>query len=114
MYASGARLIQCHERYRLRNSLLVPASRPSTPRGTGGDAPNRPEPLDVCYDMSGRGKREGAEFFDHAVLAERYDPRSITREFAQGGHFFNSGTPSNDPKLSPRLPLAPLAGRGPG
>ena len=58
-------------------------------------APNRPEPLDVCYDMTGRGKREGAAFFHHGVLAERYDPRAITRELAQGGHFFNIDAPWN-------------------
>jgi hypothetical protein len=53
-------------------------------------APNRPEPLDVCYDMTGRGKREGAAFFNHAILAERYDPKAITAKLAQGGHFFNA------------------------
>ena len=53
-------------------------------------APNRPEPLDVFYDMVGRGETEGAGFFDHAVLAERYDAGVITPVLARGGHFYET------------------------
>ena len=53
-------------------------------------APNRPEPLDVFYDMVGRGEREGAGFFHHGALAERYNPGFITLALAQGGHFYDT------------------------
>jgi S-adenosylmethionine synthetase len=58
-------------------------------------APNRPEPLDVCYDMTGRGKREAAGFFHHGALAERYDPGAITPALARGGHFYDAAAPWN-------------------
>ena len=29
-------------------------------------APNIPEPLDICYEMRGRGERQDAQFFNHA------------------------------------------------
>jgi hypothetical protein len=40
-------------------------------------APHRPELLEVCYDMIGSGQREGARFFHHVTLAERYHPGAI-------------------------------------
>ena len=48
-------------------------------------APNRPEPLDVCYDMAGAGRSEGAGFFHHGTLAERYYPGAITPRWCEGG-----------------------------
>ena len=60
-------------------------------------APNRPEPLDVFYDMTGRGQREGAGFFDHGTLAERYEPDAITPVLARGGHFYDAAAPWNRP-----------------
>jgi hypothetical protein len=58
-------------------------------------APNRPEPLDVFYDMAGRGRREGAAFFHHGVFAERYDAGAITPQLAQGGDFYDTEAPWN-------------------
>ena len=58
-------------------------------------APNRPEPLDVFYDMAGRGTRESAEYFHHGLLAERYDAAAITGALAQGGHFYDAAMPWN-------------------
>jgi S-adenosylmethionine synthetase len=58
-------------------------------------APNRPEPLDVFYDMVGRGQRDGSGFFNHDTLAERYDAGVITPALAQGGHFYDTGVPWN-------------------
>jgi S-adenosylmethionine synthetase len=58
-------------------------------------APNRPEPLDICYDMAGRGRREAGGFFHHGTLAERYDPGAITGALARGGHFYDVSMPWN-------------------
>lgn len=58
-------------------------------------APNRPEPLDIYYDMVGRGRREVTEFFHHEALAERYDPSAITPALARGVHFFDTTLPWN-------------------
>jgi len=52
-------------------------------------APNQPEPLDVFYDVSGRGKRESAGFFHHATLSDRYDASAITSTLGQGKHFYD-------------------------
>ena len=52
-------------------------------------APNRPEPLDVFYDMVGRGRRDGAAFFNHGTLADRYEASAITSALAQGRHFYD-------------------------
>jgi S-adenosylmethionine synthetase len=58
-------------------------------------APNVPEPLDVYYEMSGRGERQAAEFFHHEVMAGRYAPTAITRRIAEGRHFFDQTLPWN-------------------
>ena len=58
-------------------------------------APNVPEPLDIFYEMSGRGERQAAEFFHHEVMAGRYAPTTITRRIAEGRHFFDQTLPWN-------------------
>jgi len=58
-------------------------------------APNIPVPLDVCYEMNGRGNREGKSFFEHLAMIERYRKVQITRQLAEGRHFYDSGLPWN-------------------
>ena len=58
-------------------------------------APNVPEPLDIFYEMSGRGERQAADFFRHEVMAGRYSPTTITRRIAEGRHFFDQTLPWN-------------------
>ncbi len=58
-------------------------------------APNTPEPLDVFYELSGRGKRQAAEFFHHGAMMERYSPDLISRRMAEGRHFFDRLLPWN-------------------
>ncbi len=58
-------------------------------------APNIREPLDVCYEMIGRGDRQGKEFFAHPEMIARYSGVQIERELAQGRHFFDSDLPWN-------------------
>jgi S-adenosylmethionine synthetase len=62
-------------------------------------APNVPEPLDVFYDMTGRGTREPVIFFHHCKLAERYDSAAISRDLGQGGHFYDMTLPWGHAKL---------------
>ena len=58
-------------------------------------APNISEPLDVSYEMVGRGDREGKAFFEHLEMIARYKGVGITRELAEGGHFFDLELPWN-------------------
>jgi len=58
-------------------------------------APNRNEPLDISYEMVGRGSREGMEFFEHSEMVDRYRESMITIEMAQGRHFFDLDLPWN-------------------
>lgn len=58
-------------------------------------APNRNEPLDVSYEMVGRGGKEGTEFFEHSEMVDRYRELMITMEMAQGRHFFDADLPWN-------------------
>jgi S-adenosylmethionine synthetase len=58
-------------------------------------APNINLPLDVSYDMVGRGSRQEKVFFDHARMVERYSGTAITRKMARGQHFFDPQQPWN-------------------
>lgn len=58
-------------------------------------APNIPEPLDIYYELSGRGERQPAEFFNHEVMCARYDPAAISRKLAEGRHFYDPALPWN-------------------
>jgi len=53
-------------------------------------APNRSEPLDISYEMVGRGAKESLGFFDHSEMLARYRGSTITVEMAQGRHFFDT------------------------
>lgn len=59
-------------------------------------APNVPAPLDVYYEMTGRGERQGKDFFDHARMVARYPAAAITRRIAEGRHFFDRTLPWNN------------------
>ena len=53
-------------------------------------APNIKEPLDISYEMVGRGHREGVGFFVHPEMVARYRKSMITMETGQGRHFFDT------------------------
>jgi S-adenosylmethionine synthetase len=52
-------------------------------------APNHIEPIDIFYEMSGRGERQNPEFFSHPKMAARYPATAIGAALAQGRHFFD-------------------------
>ena len=60
-------------------------------------APNIPEPLDVHYEMTGRGERREKGFFNHDRMVERYPSSAISRRLAEGRHFFDLTSPWNVP-----------------
>jgi S-adenosylmethionine synthetase len=52
-------------------------------------APNIMGPLDVSYEMVGRGHREPKSFFEHSGMIAHYTGVAITRDMARGRHFFD-------------------------
>jgi S-adenosylmethionine synthetase len=58
-------------------------------------APNVPIPLDVSYQMEGRGAREDSEYFHHDALRSRFDPCFINVGLGSGTHFWNPDLPWN-------------------
>jgi hypothetical protein len=50
-------------------------------------APNHIDPIDIFYEMSGRGERQNPEFFSHPKMAARYPATTIGAAMAQGRHF---------------------------
>ena len=52
-------------------------------------APNIKQPLDVSFEMTGRGNRQPKMFFDHAAMINRYSGPVIDRNLARGRHFFD-------------------------
>jgi S-adenosylmethionine synthetase len=55
-----------------------------------GYAPNINEPLDISYEMIGRGCRQRAKFFVHPQMVARYGESMITMETGQGRHFIDT------------------------
>jgi S-adenosylmethionine synthetase len=51
-------------------------------------APNVPEPIDVAYEMAGKGERMPAAFFEHGAMRERYGTAFDYLALARGTHFF--------------------------
>jgi len=51
-------------------------------------APNIKQPMDVSFEMTGRGNRQPKTFFDHAEMVARYAGSVIDRDLARGRHFF--------------------------
>lgn len=66
-------------------------------------APNVPVPLDVTWQMEGRGAREVPDWFAHDHLRERYRGRLDYRRLAQGTHFVDDA-PWNRPDHRPHIP----------
>lgn len=58
-------------------------------------APNVSTPLDVAYEMTGRGERLPPAWFDHAELRRRYPTAFDYGAAARGGHFFDGRLPWN-------------------
>jgi len=58
-------------------------------------APNTPAPLDIHYEMTGRGERKRPEFFEHAAMTERCPTNLISAELGQGLHFWGWFLPWN-------------------
>jgi len=54
-------------------------------------APNIRQPIDVLYEMTGRGDRQDKAFFEHPRMVDRYAGSVITRDLARGRHFFDEG-----------------------
>ena len=52
-------------------------------------APNIKQPMDVSFEMTGRGNRQPKAFFDHAAMVARYAGPVIDRNLARGRHFFD-------------------------
>ncbi len=59
-------------------------------------APNQMEPLDVTYEMEGRGVRQQPEFFSHPAMGSRYSAKLINFRLGQGLHFFDLDQPWNN------------------
>jgi len=58
-------------------------------------APNQMEPLDITYEMIGRGIRQKPEFFSHPAMVSRYSSKAINSMLGQGLHFFDLSLPWN-------------------
>lgn len=58
-------------------------------------APNQATPLDLSIEMIGRGERVAPEFFAHPEMAARYPSCLVSRDLAQGVHFYDGGLPWN-------------------
>jgi S-adenosylmethionine synthetase len=54
-------------------------------------APNVPLPLDVTYEMRGRGERLPPGWFEHGALCRRHSTAVDYAALARGGHFFDTG-----------------------
>jgi len=50
-------------------------------------APNRDLPLDVVYEMDGRGDRQTASWLAHSAVRERYGATSFDAALGRGRHF---------------------------
>jgi S-adenosylmethionine synthetase len=58
-------------------------------------APNRNEPLEVHYDMEGRGERRAPDWFAHSAIRARYPGALWTPALARGRHFMEPELPWN-------------------
>lgn len=62
-------------------------------------APNTHAPLDIHYEMSGRGERQRPEFFEHAAMTARCPAELIGAGLGQGAHFWDRTLPWNGIKV---------------
>lgn len=58
-------------------------------------APNRARPLDVIYEMEGRGDVLPREWFEHGALVERFARHMDIARLGNGEHFFDLRLPWN-------------------
>ena len=58
-------------------------------------APNANQPLDVNWEMEGRGERQIKSSFDFDAMLDRVDPHAITSELGKGTHFWDMNFPWN-------------------
>ena len=58
-------------------------------------APNMAEPLEVTWEMTGRGERAPREFFAHQAMVGRYAATTINAAMGRGTHFFDDALPWN-------------------
>ena len=63
---------------------------------TGVWAPNVGVPLDVIWQLDGRGPRLPDEWFAHGAIMERTDVRAVDRHLGRGRHFFDLALPWNE------------------
>ena len=58
-------------------------------------APNMPVPLEVSWEMTGRGSRVTSDFFAHEEMTQRYSAELIGAELGRGTHFYDAQLPWN-------------------
>lgn len=58
-------------------------------------APNKPDPLDITYEMIGNGARQPDGYFNHSAMTDRFPGNLITADLGQGNHFFDLTLPWN-------------------
>ena len=58
-------------------------------------APNMADPLEVSWEMTGRGARVPQEFFRHDAMIRRYGAAAIGPALARGRHFYDERLPWN-------------------
>ena len=58
-------------------------------------APNRDEPLEVIWELDGRGERQPRAFFGFESMLTRLDPGAISGALGSGTHFWDMTLPWN-------------------
>ena len=58
-------------------------------------APNGARPLDIDYQMTGKGVRQAEDYFDHEKMAARYPGNLLSWDIGRGVHFFADDLPWN-------------------
>jgi hypothetical protein len=65
--------------------------------------PNGDAPLDVVYDMDGRGPRCPPTWFAHSAMRRRYTAQDLTGTLSRGHHFFDGSRAWNQPAIDATL-----------
>lgn len=58
-------------------------------------APNSNRPLEVIWEMEGRGEKQPRAHFDFDAMLARVDVQAIAAGLGQGTHFWDAGLPWN-------------------
>ena len=53
------------------------------------------DPLEVSWEVDGRGERVPGSFFNFEAMCDRYNASVINQHLAQGRHFFDASLPWN-------------------